>query len=217
VSINSVAFGQKGYPEQLRHIPDAPKLLYFSGPLAELCKEPCVAIVGSRKVTPYGRAVTEKLAGELARQGVVIVSGLALGVDSIAHEAALRAHGRTIAVLPRDIEHIYPVSHTGLAQRILSAGGALISEYPEGSDLHKFQFLERNRIIAGLSRGVIIPEAAARSGSLNTANAALEQGREVMAVPVCYQPGPTTCFGWVPRRSPVSTTFCKRSSLLSYQ
>lgn len=168
----------------LKQIPDSPKQLYYQGDnLAGLCKSPCVAIVGSRKVSTYGRSVTEKLAGELAKQGVVIISGLALGVDSIAHQAALDAGGRTIAVLPTGLDHIYPASHTHLARKIVESGGALVTEYPFETPVMKHQFLARNRIISGLSYGVIVTEAAAHSGSLNTANFALEQGREVMAVP----------------------------------
>ena len=160
------------------------KLFYLGDSLPMLLDAPFVAIVGSRKVSPYGRAVTTKLAGDLARAGVVIVSGLALGVDSIAHQAALDAHGKTIAVLPSGLDTIYPASHRNLARQILLQGGALISEYPEGSEgPMKHQFIARNRIIAGISQGVLITEAAAKNGSLHTAEFALEQGIDVFAVP----------------------------------
>jgi DNA processing protein len=134
-------------------------------------------------VSPYGRSVTEKLARDLAGQGVVIVSGLALGVDSIAHQAALDAGGLTIAVLPSSVNEIYPASHHNLAGNILEKGGALISEYSDGTPAFKTNFIARNRIIAGLSNVLIVTEAALKSGSLHTARYALEQGIDVFAVP----------------------------------
>jgi DNA processing protein len=127
--------------------------------------------------------VTQRLAAELAKQGTVIVSGLALGVDSIAHQAALDAGGHTVAVLPSSIEEIYPASHRGLAERIVQQGGALISEYPKGTPVMKHNFIARNRLIAGLADGLIVTEAALKSGSLHTARFALEQGIDVFAVP----------------------------------
>jgi DNA processing protein len=142
-----------------------------------------VGIVGSRKVTPYGRAVTEKLARELAEQGIVIVSGLALGVDSIAHQACLEGRGGTIAVLPSSVEEVYPVAHRPLARRILERGGALVSEYPTGTPALRQNFIARNRLIAGLSDALLVTEAALKSGSLHTAGFALEQGKTVLAVP----------------------------------
>ena len=160
------------------------KLFYLSDSLSTLLDQPLVAIVGSRKVSPYGRAVTVKIAQELARAGVVTVSGLALGVDSVAHQATLDAGGKTIAVLPSGLDNIYPASHRNLARQILLAGGALVSEYPAGSESPmKYQFIARNRIIAALSKGVIVTEAAAKSGSLHTAEFALEQGKDIFAVP----------------------------------
>lgn len=158
--------------------------LFYFGEFLGLLGKPLVAIVGSRKVTPYGQMVTTKLASNLARSGVVIVSGLALGVDSIAHKAALDAGGTTVAVLPSGLDHIYPATHHHLARQIVAGGGALVTEYPVGSGQPmKHQFIARNRIIASLSRGVLITEATAKSGSLHTANFALEQGIEVFAVP----------------------------------
>ena len=182
--INTCLLADDNYPNLLRQIPDTPKQFYWTGgDLSSLCNQPCVAIVGSRKVTPYGRLVTANLASELARLGVTIISGLAIGVDSIAHKSALDVGGKTIAVLPRGLDKIYPSCHANLANRIIDSGGVLMTEYPQGSELYNFQFLARNRIIAGLSLGVVVTEAAERSGSLNTANFALEQGREVLAVP----------------------------------
>lgn len=170
-------------PKELSHIPSPPRELYTLGPIEELLESPMLAIVGSRKVTPYGKAVTERLAQELAEQGMVIVSGLALGVDSIAHQAAIDAGGKTIAVLPAGLDQIYPRSHFQLANQILETGGALISEYPAGMPPLKENFVARNRLVSGLSQGVLITEAAAKSGTLHTANFALDQGKTVFAIP----------------------------------
>jgi len=170
-------------PPQLQTIPSPPKQVFVRGELEALLTRPRIAIAGSRKVSAYGRAVTEQLAGELAEQGIVIVSGLAFGVDSIAHQAALEAGGHTIAVLPSTIDKVYPTSHQHLADTIVKQGGALLSEYPEGSRIFKTNFIARNRLIAGLSDAVLVTEAALKSGSLHTARFALEAGREVLAVP----------------------------------
>lgn len=162
----------------------ADELYICSHNLEDLMARKRVAIVGSRKVTSYGRMVTEKLAGELAGQGIAIVSGLAFGVDSIAHRAALDAGGVTIAVLPSSLSRIYPTAHEGLARRILEQGGALISEYPVGSDIaFKNQFVDRNRIVSALSDALVITEAAKDSGSMHTAEYALAQGKTVLCVP----------------------------------
>lgn len=171
------------YPEYLRNIPTPPKQLHYLGDLESLLDKPRLAIVGSRKVSAYGKAVTLQLSKQAAQQGIVIVSGLALGVDGLAHQGTLEAHGKTIAVMACGLDRIYPATHRELAQRILEQGGALVSEYPIGTEPYKTNFLERNRIISGLCDSVLITEAALRSGSLNTANHALEQGRNVLAVP----------------------------------
>lgn len=142
-----------------------------------------VAIVGSRNITTYGKQVTQQLAGELARAGVVVVSGLAIGVDGIAHQAALDAGGLTVAVLPSGLDTIYPARHHRLAQKIVEQGGALITEYPANSTPYKGKFVARNRIVAGLSRAVLVTEASLKSGTLHTARFGLEQGIDVMAVP----------------------------------
>ncbi len=170
-------------PEILRQIPDPPKQLFVIGDLSSLLNRPRLAIIGSRKVSPYGRAVTNSLSEAVARQGIVVVSGLAIGVDGLAHQAALDGHGATIAVLPCGLDHIYPASHYQLAQSIVKQGGALISEYPERTEPYPINFIARNRLVSGLSDGVLISEAAEKSGTLHTANFALEQGRTVMAVP----------------------------------
>ncbi len=164
---------------------DAPlQQLYYKGlNIGELLGKPWVAIVGTRKPSPYGRAQTEKLASELSRAGVVVVSGLALGVDAIAHEATLTAKGVCIAVLPSDVEHIYPATNRLLAERIEQSWGALVSEYESNPKPKKVDFLIRNRIVAALSDAVVVTEAAAQSGTLNTTRHAREMGIPIYAVP----------------------------------
>lgn len=173
-----------GIPLRLLQIPTPPKQLFHCGAdLSDLLQRPCVAIVGSRAVSRYGQEVTAKFARELAQRGIVIISGLAYGVDSIAHRAALEAGGATIAVLPGPIEAIYPRAHQGLAKEIIEQGGALVSEYTGKGQGFDYQFVARNRLIAGLADAVLITEAALKSGSLHTARFALEQGKDVLAVP----------------------------------
>lgn len=173
------------YPALLREIPDAPKQLYYLGsPPQELLEGTLsIGIVGSRKVSSYGRVVTQNLSRSLARQGLVIISGLAYGVDALAHQAALAEGAKVIAVLPCGLDEIYPSNHRQLARQILETGGSIISEYAEGTPPLKQHFIARNRIISGLSHGLLITEAAEKSGSLHTAGFALEQGRDVFAVP----------------------------------
>ncbi len=175
----------KSFPQLLKKIQGPPKQLFWTGnDLSLLMEQPRLAIVGSRKVSPYGKQVTLQLARELAGYGVVIVSGLALGVDALAHRGALEAGGKTIAVLPCSLDAIYPASHNALARQIVDNGGTLISEYaPDTPFLFKYNFVARNRLISGLSNAVLITEAAKRSGSLHTATFALEQGRDVLVVP----------------------------------
>jgi DNA processing protein len=144
---------------------------------------PMLSVVGSRKVSPYGRQVTSQLVREVGQHGVVIISGLALGVDGLAHQAALEVGAKTIAVLPSGIDKIYPATHTQLARDILRQGGAIISEYPDGTEGFKGNFIARNRLVSGLAQAVLITEAAEKSGTLHTANFALEQGKTVLAVP----------------------------------
>lgn len=184
MKINKLTLNQSGFPEPLKHIPSPPKQLFVRGEsLGLLLKRPRIAIVGSRRATPYGKQITETLAGKLAGQGIVIVSGLALGIDGIAHLAALDAGGVAIAVLPGPVNKVYPVTNQFLAKRILAENGTLISEYSEDIFSFKQNFIARNRLVAGLSQAVLIPEAAEKSGSLHTARFALEQGKEVLAVP----------------------------------
>ncbi|GAB4566451.1 MAG: DNA-processing protein DprA [Anaerolineae bacterium] len=169
------------YPRNLRPLEDAPPVLYVLGELLPR-DEWAVAIVGTRRATPYGREAARRLAGDLAERGVTVVSGLARGIDAVAHQAALDAGGRTLAVLGSGVDVIYPPEHRKLARAIRQAG-ALISEYPLGTEPESGNFPPRNRIISGLSRGVIVVEAGIKSGALITARYAAEQGRDVFAVP----------------------------------
>jgi DNA processing protein len=171
------------YPERLREVVDSPPVLYTLGDFAPPDSW-AVAVVGTRRATAYGREVTARLTSELAEAGVTIISGLARGIDSGAHNAALDSGGRTIAVLGSGVDVIYPPENRGLAQRIVAEGrGAVISEFPLGTQPDAVNFPSRNRIISGLSLGVLVVEAAERSGALITVTFALEQGRDVFAVP----------------------------------
>ena len=176
-----LTFKEDAYPKRLRDIYDPPALLYVRG---ELKKEDelAVAIVGSRKTSLYGRWITEKVSQELARYGVTIVSGMARGIDSVAHKGAISGGGRTIAVLGCGVDVIYPSENRNLFHQIINQG-AILSEFPMGSPPEGGHFPRRNRIISGLSIGVAVVQASAESGSLITAGYALEQGREVFAVP----------------------------------
>lgn len=184
MKVNRLKRDGPGYPDILSEIPDAPKEIFWLGaPPEQWLSRPKLAIVGSRKISGYGKQVTERLVKELTEAGVVIISGLAYGVDSVAHMTALANEGTTIAVLPTSLDRIYPAAHANLAGRISAQGGTLISEYPVGSDALRYQFTARNRIVSGLSDGVLIVEAALNSGTMSTARFALEQGKTVMAVP----------------------------------
>ena len=168
-------------PPRLKAIPDAPAVLFLRGDPGVL-SAPQIAIVGSRRATPAGARIARRLAGELAARGVVVTSGLAQGVDAEAHRGALDAGGRTVAVLGSALDRVYPAGHRSLADRI-AGQGALVSEFPFGTPPAPWNFPWRNRIISGLSLGVLVVEAADRSGSLVTARLAADQGREVFAVP----------------------------------
>lgn len=175
-------FGDENYPLFLKEIYNPPIKLHYKGVFGQ-DERPHIAIVGTRKATAQGLDIARTLAKELASAGVVIVSGLALGIDTAAHEGALSAGGKTTAVLPVGIDRIYPAQNAGLAARIIEKGGAIISEYAPGVPSLKNHFLERNRIVSGLSLGIVVIEAPERSGALATANHALQQNREIFVIP----------------------------------
>ena len=179
--VQVLTWEDSAYPAALRNIDGSPPVLYLRGRLTSQ-DEWTIALVGTRRASTYGREVAQVLATELARQGVTIVSGLALGVDTVAHRAAIDAGGRTLAVLGSGVDQLYPPQNRGLALAIAEQG-AIISDYALGTRPDAGNFPPRNRIISGLSRGCLIVEAALQSGSLITARQALEQGREVFAIP----------------------------------
>lgn len=179
--VSVTCWADDDYPALLREVPAPPPVLYYRGQLVAT-DTTAVAIVGTRKMTRYGQDMARSIAFDLARAGVTIVSGLALGIDGIAHRAALEAGGRTIAVLGSGIDIIYPGKHRDLARKI-EQQGAIITEYPPGTPPDRFNFPPRNRIISGLSRGVVVIEAPDRSGALITVDFAAEQGRDAFAVP----------------------------------
>jgi DNA processing protein len=181
--INVVTLFDKNYPFLLKEISDPPLVIYFKGELSGELLANCFAVVGTRKPTSYGRVVTEKLTKELSELGLTIVSGLARGVDTVAHYATLSVGGKTIAVLGGGLNQIFPSENSRLAEKISLGNGAVMTEFPPGYPHLSGNFPARNRIISGLSKGVLVTEAAEDSGSLITAKFALEQGRDVFAVP----------------------------------
>ncbi len=180
----AITLRDDAYPRELRTIFDPPAVLFVRGTLPDPSRVH-LAVVGSRHPTRYGEQVTREFVGPIATSGVVVVSGLAYGVDAIAHRATLDAGGATVAVLGGGIdeENIYPSQHRSLASHIVAGGGAVISEFPVGTHVMKQNFPFRNRIISGLSRGTLVVEAKATSGSLITARCAMEAGRDVFCVP----------------------------------
>lgn len=199
----TISISDASYPPLLREIAQPPQMLWYRGILLEHEKD-CFSVVGTRKPTYYGEEVTPKLVEDLALAGLAIVSGLATGIDTLAHKAALKVRaettggelGRTIAVLGSGIddESLFPKENLGLMHRIIEEGGLILSEFPPGTPARKEHFPQRNRIISGISRGVLVIEAPPRSGSLITTRYALEQDREVFAVP-----GPITSpYSWGP-------------------
>jgi len=182
LKIDCISIKESSYPENLRGIDDAPVLLYVIGDLSKKDIN-SVAIVGSRRMTSYGREVATKFSTELSAYGITIVSGLALGIDSIAQKAAIDAGGRCIAVIASGLDKITPYSNLRLAHEIAESGGAVISESPLGAPIYKNSFPIRNRIISGLSKAVVVIEGAEKSGTLLTASHAANQGRTVFAVP----------------------------------
>lgn len=190
--INVLTWEDSDYPPNLRQMDASPPVLYVRGDVRET-DEWAVAIVGTRRASPYGREVAHTLATELASAGVTVVSGLALGIDAVAHQAALEAGGRTIAVLGSGVDQLYPAQNRALAMRI-TRQGAVVSEYAIGVRPEARNFPPRNRIVSGLSKGIIVVEAGRRSGALITADFAAEQGRDVFAVPgSILHPGSAGC------------------------
>lgn len=184
MEINRILPDEHIFSQRLTNIANPPKSLCYMGKLPET-KAPVVSIVGSRKPSAYGKEVTERLATDLAKAGCVIVSGLALGVDCIAQKAAIEAGGTVVAVVPNELPDISPRTNYQLAMDIIKQGGAVISEWMKGDNkiVNRWSFLERNRLVSGLADGIIITEAAERSGTLNTASHALNQGRDLFVVP----------------------------------
>jgi DNA processing protein len=180
-NVRIIRYTDEEYPESLRYIDDSPVILYVKGSFIKKDKY-AVAIVGSRNMTPYGKKITETIASELALCGITIVSGMARGIDAISHKSALKVNGRSIAVLGSGLDNPYPPENKGLFDE-LSERGCVISEFPMGTPPNKENFPRRNRLISGLSLGVLVVEATARSGSLITAGCALDQGKDVFAVP----------------------------------
>ncbi len=185
LQLRFIAEGEPAYPPLLREIPDAPIGVFVQGTLPS--RHLALAIVGTRRPTGYGTHVTSLLAERLAAEHVVVISGLALGIDATAHRGALRAGGMTVAVLACGLDSVYPRTHTGLARELVANGGAVVSELPPGMPALRHHFPIRNRIIAGLAQGVIVTEAPERSGALLTASIGLDYNRDIFAVP-----GPVT-------------------------
>ncbi len=181
-NINLITFSEESYPKSLKEIPNPPGVLYILGGL-EPVDELAIAVVGSRKFSPYGKQVTLDLARDLVRANLTIISGLAFGIDALAHQTAIEFSGRTIGVLACGVDAIYPAQHRVLAQKILEGRGAILSELPLGTPPLKHHFPHRNRIISGLALGTVVIEAGLDSGALITARHALEQNRQVFAVP----------------------------------
>ncbi len=176
-----ILFKDGGYPPLLSEINPAPVALYIRGRLPATTRS--VAIVGTRRATPEGKNLAEQFGRELASAGLTVVSGLALGIDAMAHAGALEAGGACVAVLAHGLDRIYPETNRRLAEKIISSGGAIVSEYPPHEPPFAYRFIERNRIISGISKGTLVIEAPEASGSLATANFALEQNRDVFVVP----------------------------------
>lgn len=182
--IEEINIENEFYPQQLKNIYNPPNKIYILGN-KEILKESGIAIVGARRATEYGKKVAFKFSKELSARGINIISGLALGIDTYAHLGTLQLEckGKTIAVLGSGLDIIYPKQNIGLVKEILKKGGCIISEYPLGTKPEKSHFPQRNRIISGLSKGVLVVEASEKSGALITADFALEQGKDVFAVP----------------------------------
>ena len=182
ILVKKISVKNKNYPTLLKQINDYPKQLYVAGSLISKEKYP-FAVVGTRKVSTYGKQVVNDLVKPLAKAGLTIVSGLALGVDGLTHKCTIDVNGKTIAVLGSGFNHIYPSVHKKLVQQIIQSNGAVITEYPPDQMPSKFTFPQRNRIIAGLCKGVLVIEAPEKSGAIITAKLALDYNRDVYVVP----------------------------------
>lgn len=180
--IEQILHTKKEYPPLLKEIQDPPSRLFVLGKVP-LWAQKTIAIVGTRKATKQGLSIAKTFAYELSQHGCTIISGLALGIDAAAHIGALEGHGITVAVLANGLDSIYPRQHEQLAERIIKNDGCIISEYPEGTPPYPNQFLQRNRIVAGIAQATIVIEAPIRSGSVATAKLAIESGRDVFVVP----------------------------------
>lgn len=181
--IKTISIEDENYPKRLKEIKNAPAVLYYRGKI--IAEEPCFGIVGTRMCSPYGKQAALNIAGDLSEAGLTIVSGFAQGIDTAAHSEVLEKGKRTIAVLGTGLDEksIYPKSNLKLVEKVLENNGLLISEYPSGTSGSKFSFPNRNRIISGLSLGILVIEAKQRSGALITAEWARKQGRKVFALP----------------------------------
>lgn len=182
--IKEIKIGNVKYPQKLKEIYDPPTMIYVLGN-DEILNEKAIAIVGARKATTYGKNIALEIAKELSQKRINIISGLAIGIDTFAHIGSIRAQslGKTIAVLGSGIDKIYPKENIELARKIIKSGGCIISEYPVGTEPEKKNFPQRNRIISGLSNGILVVEAGKKSGALITAEFGLEQGKEIFAIP----------------------------------
>ncbi len=184
-NIKIITINDEEYPQKLKNIYDYPILLYYKGNI-EILKRKSIAIIGSRDCTQYGINMAKKIANELSNRNIYIVSGLARGIDTCAHIGAIKEKAKTIAVLGNGLDSIYPSENKKLSEIIIDKGGLILSEYIIGTKPEKKNFPERNRIISGIANGVVVVEAKEKSGSLITVDFALEQGRDVYAVPRKY-------------------------------
>lgn len=182
-SIGYITFLDREFPSKLRNIKQCPKVLYYKGDIGLLQSETCIGVVGTRKPSSYGIWAAAKLSAELSQHKICIISGMALGIDSIAHKCAVEQSGKTVCVLGSSIDKPYPKMNIKLMQSVVDAGGLIITEYPPGSTTLPVNFAYRNRIISALSQGILIIEAGLKSGTLITADFALEQGKSIFAVP----------------------------------
>jgi len=180
--MQKITIKDQNFPELLKKIPNPPQQIYFQGELKKSEKYP-LAVVGTRKMSNYGQQVTEYFVRVLSQSGLTIISGLALGIDSLAHKTALENKAKTIAVLGSSLDNIYPKIHKNLAEKIINSGGAIISEYPPETPPYQSNFIERNRLISGLSLGVLVIEAPQKSGAIMTVQQAIKQKRKVFIVP----------------------------------